>query len=346
MKFHVDGAFLIDCFKELVSVPSPTSFCVKLNPVLEEYAARFGCSVTYDNKDTAFITLEGEDNSKTVMLSAHADTIGLAVRKIEGDGRIRVATIGGINMANVENETVTVHTRDGREYTGLITCQSHSTHVFADATTMPRDADTMVVLLDERVSSTEEVKALGIRHGDLISIDPHYEYTEKGFLKSRFIDNKGAIACCFTMLKYLKEHNLKPKYRTILSFSYFEEVGLGGCHIPEEVSELISIDIGLADTSLEGNEFAVSICAKDSFTPYNYIMTSRLIDYAEKAECDYAVDTYFRYGSESNQALQAGHDIRVGLIGMAVYCSHGRERTHIDGLKNTTNLMLAYVLDI
>jgi len=31
---------------------------------------------------------------------------------------------------------------------------------------------------------------------------------------------------------------------------------------------------------------------------------------------------------------------------MAVYNSHGVERTHIDGLLNTTNLCLAYVLDI
>ena len=31
---------------------------------------------------------------------------------------------------------------------------------------------------------------------------------------------------------------------------------------------------------------------------------------------------------------------------MAVYCSHGMERTHITGLENTMNLLLAYVLDI
>ena len=31
---------------------------------------------------------------------------------------------------------------------------------------------------------------------------------------------------------------------------------------------------------------------------------------------------------------------------MAVYCSHGMERTHMDGLRNTMNLLLAYTLDI
>ena len=30
----------------------------------------------------------------------------------------------------------------------------------------------------------------------------------------------------------------------------------------------------------------------------------------------------------------------------AVYCSHGMERTHMDGLRNTMNLLLAYTLDI
>ena len=31
---------------------------------------------------------------------------------------------------------------------------------------------------------------------------------------------------------------------------------------------------------------------------------------------------------------------------MAVYGSHGMERTHVDGLLNTTNLLLAYALAI
>ena len=29
----------------------------------------------------------------------------------------------------------------------------------------------------------------------------------------------------------------------------------------------------------------------------------------------------------------------------AVYCSHGRERTHVEGLNATTDLLLAYLLE-
>jgi putative aminopeptidase FrvX len=227
-----------------------------------------------------------------------------------------------------------------------MTCQSHSVHVFDDARTLPRDENTMMVILDEKVSSKEDVKALGIRHGDFISVEPRCQVTENGYIKSRFIDDKGAIACVFAMLKHLTENNLKPKYRTILAFPYSEEIGMGGTYVPPEVSEYVAIDIGLIGPGYDGNEYAVSICGKDAAAPYDFELTNRLIGYAEKAECDYEVDIYYHYGTDATAALRAGNNLRIGTFGMAVWCSHGMERTHITGLLNTTNLLLGYVLDI
>ena len=346
MKFQIDTSYLLQCFQELVAVPSPTGYSVKLNPVLARYASELGFAVTYDNKDTAFITIDGEDNSKTVLLSAHADTVGMMVRRIDGDGKIRIRSLGGINLSTVEGETVTIHTRSGKEYTGLFMCQSYSTHVFRDALTLERNENTMMIVLDERIKTKADVEALGIRHGDFVSVDPRCQITPNGFVKSRFIDDKGAIACCFAMLKYMKENGLKPKYKTILHFPYHEEEGMGGAYLPEGVSEMVGVDIGLVGPDNDGNEYSVSICAKDAQLTYDYTLTGRLIEYAEKADCDYAVDLYYRYGSDVNVARHAGHDLRGALIGMAVYGSHGMERTHVDGLCNTVNLMLAYVLDI
>lgn len=346
MKFNVNAKYLIECFQSIVATPSPTEYYVRLNPVLKKYAEELGLSMTFDNRNNAYITLEGEDDSKTVLISAHADTIGLMVKKIEDNGTLRVSALGGINFANVEGETVTVHTRGGKDYTGLFLCQSHSVHVFPDASTLERNDKTMMILLDERVGSKEDVKALGINPGDFVSIDPRCQVTENGFIKSRFIDDKGAVACCFAALKYMKENGLKPKYKTILQFPYAEEVGLGGSYIPDGVSEVIGVDIGLIGPDLEGNEFSVSICAKDASQIYNYDMTGKLIELAKKAECDYAVDLFLRYGSDVGAARRGGNDIKGGLFGMAVYGSHGMERTHIDSLLNTSNLLLAYMLDI
>ena len=204
----------------------------------------------------------------------------------------------------------------------------------------------MVVLLDEDVHSEADIRALGIRHGDLIFIDPHCEVTPNGYIKSRFIDNKASVACVFAMLKVLQEQNLKPKYRTLIAFTFGEEIGMGGPYVPAEVCEYVAVDIGLIGPDYDGHERNVTICAKDKKAPYSYELTNRLIACAEKAGCDYAVDIFFNYSTDATAAILCCNDLQIGAFGMPVYSSHGRERTHVLSLKNTTNLMLAYVLGL
>ena len=57
----------------------------------------------------------------------------------------------------------------------------------------------------------------------------------------------------------------------------------------------------------------------------------------------YAVDVYPSYGSDVEAALKSGYDARHGLIGPGVYASHGYERSHVDGVKNTFRLLQAYL---
>ena len=121
---------------------------------------------------------------------------------------------------------------------------------------------------------------------------------------------------------------------------------MGGTYVPPEVSEYIAVDIGLIGPELSGHERVVSICAKDAAAPYDWELTNRLVEYAKKAEVPYALDVFYRYGTDGNASVRAGNNLRACAFGMAVYCSHGMERTHMDGLRNTMNLLLAYTLDI
>ena len=47
------------------------------------------------------------------------------------------------------------------------------------------------------------------------------------------------------LLKYMKENGLKPKYRTLLAFTFGEEILFGACYVPDEVKEYVALDIGL-----------------------------------------------------------------------------------------------------
>ena len=80
----------------------------------------------------------------------------------------------------------------------------------------------------------------------------------------------------------------------------------------------------------------------DVIIPSDY-MVGRLIEAAKKAGADYAVDVYPFYGSDVEATLQAGADIRHGLIGPGVYASHGYERSHINGVLNTLKLLEKYL---
>ncbi|MBQ1216364.1 MAG: M42 family metallopeptidase [Clostridia bacterium] len=340
----LDTSYLIETMRRLIETPSPVGYYEKMKPVLEGIVAELGYSVTYDNRDTAYVTVPGEDQSKTVCVSAHADTLGLMVRGINGDGTLRVRALGGINFANVEGENVTVHTRRGTTYTGMLVCAHHSSHAYDDARTMERNENTVFVLLDEPVKNAEGVRALGIRHGDVVSVDPRFAVTERGYIKSRFIDNKAAMACSLATLKHLRDNCLKPKYNTVFAFSFYEEIGLGGIYVPDEISEYVAVDVAILGPDADGSEQAVTICAKDASQPYDYDLTNRLIAAAEREGCNYAVDLFYRYGSDAGQAIKGGNNVKAAAFGMGVYSSHGVERTHLEGIENTATLILAYVL--
>lgn len=345
MKYSFDSEYTLSCFREILAVPSPVGYYVQMNPVFKEIAGRIGYDVTFDNKSTAYITVEGEDNSKTVQINAHLDTLGLMVRCINDDGTLGVRQIGGINYSTIEGEYVTVYTRDGRSYTGTLMCTSHSVHVFEDARVALREESNMMVLLDEDVSSKEDVRALGIRHGDIINIEPRLVITDKGYIKTRYIDDKACVACCLTALKYIKDNNLKPKYRTIFAFPYYEEVGAGGRYVSPEVSEVVAVDVGLIGPGYEGSNRRVSICARDLKYPYDYELITLLSNLAEKAGIDYGIDLYYRYGTDAREALLGGNNVKIAVFGMGTYGTHSVERAHIDGINNTTALILAYMLD-
>ena len=128
-----------------------------------------------------------------------------------------------------------------------------------------------------------------------------------------------------------------------LLFTVYEEVGHGGAFVPADTREMISVDMGCVGDDLGCTERMVSICAKDSGGPYNYDLVTTLSNIARELKLDYAIDVYPHYGSDVEATLSAGYDIRHGLIGPGVYASHNYERSHIDGVRNTFELVRAYV---
>ena len=332
-------SFLVD----LLSIHSPSGYTTNAIDFLRKKVEEIGFETETTPKGNLLVQVAGKDSSQTRGLSAHVDTLGLMVRSINSDGTLALTKLGGPLTPTLDGEYCDVITRDGTIYTGTILSNTPSIHVFPDASTKSRDVDNLVVKLDERVKNKEEVQKLGILNGDIVAYDPKVEVTESGFIKSRFLDDKASVAILVSILKMIKKEDFLPTTNLTFIFSTYEEVGHGASWIPEDITELLAVDMGAIGLDLECTEYDVSICAKDSSGPYDYELTTQLINFAKAKDLNFAVDIYPMYGSDASAALRGGANIRAALIGPGVSSSHGMERTHMDAIENTFKLINEYI---
>ena len=336
--------YILEQLQKILSIDSPSGFCHKAaDYVMEEYT-RLGYAPVLTKKGGVLVDLGGENPEDGVLLEAHLDTLGAVVAEIKGNGRLRMSPIGGMNPNNAEAENVRVITRFNGTYEGTCQLANASVHVNGDYTSSGRSWSTVEIVLDEDVKSRDDVEKLGIMNGDYVAFDPRTIITQSGYIKSRFLDDKLSVAILLGYAKYLKEENITPARRVWNHITVYEEVGHGGSSsVPAGVTEAISVDMGCVGDGLKCTERMVSICAKDSGGPYNYDVITDLVSASKANNIDYAVDIYPFYGSDVETTLRAGNDIRHGLIGAGVYASHGYERSHVDGVKNTLALLQAYL---
>lgn len=334
--------YCVDRIVELCKVPSPSGFTAKVRDHLVAELQSLGFTPEVTNKGSVLACLGGRGNH--LVLAAHVDTLGAMVRSIKGNGRIRFTKIGGYPENNIENENVIVHTRDGRQYTGTVYINGPAAHVYSDTGTSKRDDSTMEVVLDEVVKTKKDTETLGISPGDFISLDARTVLTPSGFIKSRHLDDKASAGVLLGLAKAVRDKKLALSRKTTILFTTYEEVGHGAASgVPKDTVEMISVDMGAVGDDLGTDEYKVSICAKDSGGPYDYDVTTALVNLAKQLKLDYAVDIYPYYGSDVEGTLRAGYDIKHGLIGPGVFASHGYERTHTKGVENTFKLLKAYI---
>lgn len=339
---HLD--YILEQLRQILNIDSPSGYCQDAAAYVTEQYRALGYEPILTTKGGVLVDLGGRDVNDGVLLEAHTDTLGAVVAEIKANGRLRLSPVGGMNANNAEAENCRVLTRFNGSYDGTFQLCNASIHVNGNYNSTSRGYDCMEVVLDENVTSREDAEKLGIMNGDYVAFDPRTVITSSGYIKSRFLDDKLSVAILLGYARYLKEEHITPARRIWHHITVYEEVGHGGaCPVPAGVTEAISVDMGCVGEGLKCTERQVSICAKDSGGPYNYDVTTALVKAARDNHLDFAVDVYPHYASDVEVTLCSGHDVRHGLVGAGVYASHGYERSHVDGVRNTLALLQAYL---
>ncbi|MBI4772236.1 MAG: M42 family metallopeptidase [Chloroflexi bacterium] len=341
----IDAAHLTHFLVGLLNTPSPTGFTERAMAYVAAELQKYPVAVRQTVKGGLAAEWAGASASAPRALTAHADTLGAMAKEIKSSGRLRMSRIGGFSWNTVEGEGVTVFTAAGRELRGSILLEKASSHIHgAEVGDLKRSDDNMEVRLDERVTCAEDTQALGVEVGDFIAFDPRVETGPAGYIRSRHLDDKAAVACVIAALKAMSEAGIRPAQRTTLHFSNYEEVGHGAASgFPPDIVELLAVDMAAVGEGQASDEFSADICVKDSGGPYHIEMRRKLVSLAQAAGIPYRLDIYPYYVSDGEAYWRAGGDVRVGLIGPGVDASHNYECTHIDSLVHTAQLIAQYL---
>ncbi|AEB75239.1 glutamyl aminopeptidase family protein [Clostridium botulinum BKT015925] len=332
--------------ENLLTIPSPTGYTENVMDYVKKQLDLVKVPYKETNKGAIIVSLKGNNDSYQRTFSAHIDTLGAMVKEIKSNGKLSLTLVGGFMCNSIEGENCTILTLENKKYSGTIQTIKPSVHISGDdARNLKRNEENMEVILDEKVFSKEDVLNLGINVGDFIAFDPRTTITENGFIKSRHLDDKASAAILLYTINHIINNNINLPYTINFFFSNYEEVGHGASAcIPDNTKEFISVDMGAPGLNQNSSEYSVCICAKDSSGPYDYSLRKTLINLCQKNNIDYKIDIYPHYGSDASAALRAGWDLKTALIGPGVFASHAYERTHMDSIISTLNLVLQYCL--
>ncbi len=338
--------YLTEIMLELLNIPSPTGYTDQVIGYLEEQLAAYPDLVLQRTAKGGLVaSWAGKEKTDLRGLTAHVDTLGAMVKEIKPNGRLKLTQLGGYSWNTIEGEGCTVFSSGGEPVRGTVLLNKASGHVFSkEVSTTERSAATMEVRLDYRTSSVEETQEAGIQVGDFVAFDPRVE-TTRGFIRSRHLDDKAAVACLVAAIQALLNAGQKPAQDAVFLFSNYEEVGHGAASgFPEGLKELVAVDMAAIGEGQTSDEFHATLCVKDSGGPYHHGLSQRLRSLADEYKIPYKVDIYPYYGSDGEAYWRAGGDVAVALIGPGVDASHSYERTHQDALNATTQWIIAYLL--
>ena len=294
----------------------------------------------HTKKGAVIYKFEQKRAARNVMLTAHVDALGAIVKEVHYDS-LKISPIGSSPVLYLVGDYCQIHTYDGETYEGTILPDHPAAHVNNKLNEFDLKMENLSIRVDLPLDRGRESLAHYIEVGNFVSLDPKYRFIN-GFIKSRHLDDKASGAVLLFVADLLKKAALKLQSNVYLYFNITEETGQGIAGFPE-IDDLIVVDMGVVGLGTNGDEFSVSICAKDSTGPYHYDLTQKLVQLSKKHHIRYKTDIFPYYGSDGSAALRAGGDMRVALIGPGVSASHGYERTHIDALTNTTRLIIEYL---
>jgi endoglucanase len=206
--------------KDLLLTPGTSGGEQQIQSVIRNFATTFADDVTTDVHGNVLATVNAQ-GSRTILLDAHCDQIGLIVRHIDSFGFLRVNPIGGWDMQILLGQRMLVHTSLG-PVPGVIARKPIHLLDPEERKNVPKMKE---VWVDIGSASEAETRSL-VSIGDFITPEPCLRELRNGRLAGVAMDDRTGIWVIMNALKKIAAQ--KPSSRIVAVSAVQEEIGLRG----------------------------------------------------------------------------------------------------------------------
>jgi peptidase M42 family hydrolase len=340
----IDTEYLLRVLLELLAIPSPSGYTDRIVHRMGEEMEQLGIPFELTRRGAMRARIEGDTNPGRAVVG-HVDTLGAMVKSLKPNGRLEIVPIGSWSSRFAEGGRVTIFTDDHSSKRGTVLPLKASGHVYdREIDTQPISWDHVELRTDDFCTSQEELAQAGFHVGDFIAFDPLPDVYE-GFINARHLDDKAGVAAMLAAAKAVKATGDRLAVDCHILFTISEEIGTGASSILHgDIAEMVAVDNATPAPGQNSRERGVTIAMADSTGPFDYHLTHKLIGLCREAGIEHQRDVFKYYRCDAASALEAGNDIRFGLVCFGADASHGYERTHMESLRSLAELLAMYIL--
>jgi len=173
-----------------------------------------------------------------VVIEGHADEISWFVHHISSDGFINVIRNGGSDHIIAPSKRVNIHTENGF-VKGIFGWPAIHVRKGEDAKLAPKVEN---IFIDVGASNKEEVEAMGIHVGCVITYEDTYMKLNDKYYVGRALDNRMGGFCVAEVARLVHENKADLPFSLYVVNSVQEEIGLRGA---EMIAERIKPNVAI-----------------------------------------------------------------------------------------------------
>ena len=291
--------------KDLCSISSPSGYEMNITSFLKCYLSRYdNIIITEDCIGNIIVEKKGISNT-SVMLVAHCDEIGFAVKYIDENGFIHFSPLGGIDPTILRGRDVVIMHKD-QLVCGVIGARP----VSLSKNNKSKDIDISDLWIDIGVGSKSEALD-SVSVGDPITFKPHYNELCNNIFSTKSIDNRVGVAILLALIDRL--HNADTGENIHFVFSVQEEVGLrgvttAGYNIHPNIGIAIDVTHATDYPAIDKNAFGEIKLGKGPSIPigpnFSSLVQNKLRDIAAQNNIAYQVESISGFSGTDVAELQ------------------------------------------